>query len=140
MPLHSTADGQTLSDTFKSTGYEQSMAIPLLGEKTLPWSDGALTLRLSIGTMMELEDHMNMGLMTALQTRFADMTIRDLVMLLLAMTGRDFRDPQLIRNVAAELPRNDIAQTMLAVAECLQANLAPQLTPLTQGDDSAAQP
>ncbi|GHF18225.1 hypothetical protein GCM10017044_10920 [Kordiimonas sediminis] len=116
------------------------MAIPLLGEKTLPWSDGALTLRLSIGTMMELEDHMNMGLMTALQTRFADMTIRDLVMLLLAMTGRDFRDPQLIRNVAAELPRNDIAQTMLAVAECLQANLAPQLTPLTQGDDSAAQP
>jgi hypothetical protein len=66
------------------------MAKTICGEASLKVGARTVRLRLDIGTMMDLEDHLGMGLVPFLAERFQEFRIKDVAAFYAAMTGTDF--------------------------------------------------
>ncbi|MFC3051656.1 GTA-gp10 family protein [Kordiimonas pumila] len=103
------------------------MARKICGEASLQVGARTMRLRLTIGTMMDLEDYFGMGLVPFLATRFPEFRLKDMAVLYLAMTSGDFTD-ELAQKAAAEtLVKAGLAEAATAISSCLEATLNPQM-------------
>jgi Phage tail tube protein, GTA-gp10 len=102
------------------------MARKICGESRLKVGARTVRLRLDIGTMMDLEDHFNMGLVPFLAERLPQFRLKDLAVLYLAMTGGDFGDEIQCQKAGETLIRAGLAEAAKAISDCFEATLAPQ--------------
>ncbi len=101
------------------------MAKILSGETSLMVGGRTRKLRLTIGTMMDLEDHFGMGLVPFLTERFPEFRLRDLAVLFLAMTGGDFGDDTAVQRAGETIVKAGIADAATAISKCLEMTLSP---------------
>lgn len=101
------------------------MARKIAGETSLQIGRRKRRLRLTIGTMMDLEDHFGMGLVPFLTDRFPEFRLRDMAVLFLAMTGGDFSDDAAVKRAAETLVKAGIAEAATALSRCLELTLSP---------------
>ncbi len=109
------------------------MARKVCGESRLKVGARMVRLRLDIGTMMDLEDHFNMGLVPFLSERFPQFRLRDMAVLYSAMTGGDFGDENSRKRAAETLVKAGLADAAMAISACLEATLNPEAVPATPG-------
>lgn len=95
------------------------------GETSLLIGKRRQRLRLDIGTMMDLEDHFDMGLVPFLSRRLPDFRLKDMAVLYLAMTGRDFSDERNVKSAAETLVKVGLAESATAISACFEATLSP---------------
>lgn len=91
-------------------------------------------LRLTIGAMMDLEDHFGMGLVPFLAQRLPEFKLKDLSTLFLAMTDADYTDPAAVRKAGEQLIKAGLADAAIAISACLQNTLSPDVS----GDSAKA--
>lgn len=101
------------------------MARRMMGEARLRVGARTVRLRLDIGTMMDLEDHFGMGLVTFLTNRLTEFRLSDMAALYLAMTGGDFGDAAERRKAGEKLLRAGLTESATAISQCLENTLAP---------------
>lgn len=101
------------------------MAKSFSGEASLMVGRRKRRLRLSIGTMMDLEDHFGMGLVPFLTDRFPEFRLRDMAVLFLAMTGGDFGDDTAVKKAGETIVKAGIAEAATAISRCLELTLSP---------------
>jgi hypothetical protein len=106
------------------------MVKKIAGEGRLKVGGRTVRMRLDIGTMMELEDYFEMGLVPFLNERLPEFRLADVAVLYMAMTSADddlpdFYDPELRRCAAADLIKAGLTEAATAIAECLQNTLMP---------------
>ncbi len=75
--------------------------------------------------MMDLEDHFGMGLVPFLSERLPEFRLRDMAVLYLAMTGKDFADEKLLKIAGRTIVKAGLAEAATAISACLQATLSP---------------
>jgi len=102
------------------------MARKLSGEGRLKVGARNVRLRLDIGTMMDLEDYFEMGLVPFLIERFPQFRLKDIAVLFLAMTGGDFGDETEQKKAGAALVKVGLAEAVTAISNCLEATLNPE--------------
>jgi len=102
------------------------MARKICGESRLKVGARTVRLRLDIGTMMDLEDHFQMGLVPFLAERFPQFRLKDMAILFLAMTGADFSDEAAQKKAAETLVKVGLAEAATAISTCLETTLNPQ--------------
>jgi hypothetical protein len=107
------------------------MAKKIAGEGRLKVGARSVRLRLDIGTMMELEDYFEMGLVPFLNERLPEFRLGDVAVLYMAMTigdGEipDFSDTDLRRMAAADIIKAGLNEAATAIAACLKATLMPE--------------
>ncbi len=107
------------------------MAKKIAGEGRLKVGARSVRLRLDIGTMMELEDYFEMGLVPFLNERLPEFRLGDVAVLYMAMTigdGEipDFTDTDLRRMAAADIIKAGLNEAATAIAACLKATLMPE--------------
>ncbi len=115
------------------------MAKSISGETSLMVGRRKRRLRLTIGTMMDLEDHFGMGLVPFLTTRFPEFRLRDMAVLFVAMTGGDFGDEAVVKRAGETIVKAGIAETATALSRCLELTLAPQSEHAAPGKPQPAQ-
>ncbi len=103
------------------------MAKTIAGEVRLKVGNCFKTLRLDIGTMMELEDHFDMGLVPFLNERLPEFRLGDLACLYAAMTGADFRNEDTCREAAKDLVTAGLSEAATQIAQCLKSTLMPDI-------------
>lgn len=96
------------------------------GEASLMVGARTVRLRLDIGTMMDLEDHFDMGLVPFLATRLPEFRLKDMAALYLAMTGGDFGDEVVVKRAAQTIIRAGLSEAATAISACLEATLSPE--------------
>jgi len=101
------------------------MARKVSGESTLKVGARTVRLRLDIGTMIDLEDHLGVGLVPFLAERLPEGRLGDMAMLYLAMTGGDFTDQAAVKKAAEVLVKAGLTDAAEAIAACLEATLNP---------------
>jgi hypothetical protein len=101
------------------------MAKAISGEVSLMVGKRRRRLRLDIGTMMDLEDHFNMGLVPFLTERFPEFRLKDLAVLFVAMTSGDFSDNEAVKRAASTIVKAGVAEAATAISRCLEATLMP---------------
>ena len=102
------------------------MAKAISGEVSLTVGKRRVRLRLDIGTMMDLEDYFGMGLVPFLTSRLSEFRLKDMAVLYLAMTGKDFTDTDLHKAAAKSLVNNGLTEAATAISACLEATLVPE--------------
>lgn len=102
------------------------MAKKICGETSLKVGARTVRLRLDIGTMMDLEDHFDMGLVPFLSQRLPEFRLKDLAVLYLAMTGGDYADGEACREAGDDLVRAGLTDSAKAISDCFEATLMPQ--------------
>ena len=102
------------------------MARKTSGEVSLTVGKRRVRLRLDIGTMMDLEDYFGMGLVPFLSTRLPEFRLKDMAVLYLAMTGKNFSDVDQQKSAAKVLVNNGITEAATAISACLEATLIPE--------------
>lgn len=107
------------------------MARKVCGEVSLQVGARRRRLRLDIGTMIDLEDHFDMGLVPFLAERLPEFRLKDMAVLYLAMTGGDFSDAGQHKKAASDLVKAGLAEAATAISACLEATLAPTSEPTT---------
>lgn len=101
------------------------MAKSVSGETSLQVGKRRQRLRLDIGTMIDLEDYFSMGLVPFLSKRLPEFRLKDLAVLYLAMTGKDFSDETLQIAAVKTLVNAGLAESATAVSSCLELTLLP---------------
>ncbi|TNE60822.1 MAG: hypothetical protein EP335_17435 [Alphaproteobacteria bacterium] len=101
------------------------MARKLSGETALKVGARTVRLRLDIGTMIDLEDHLGMGLVPFLAERLPEGRLADMALLYLAMTGGDFTDRAAVKKAAETIVKAGIVPAAEAIAGCLETSLTP---------------
>lgn len=101
------------------------MAKKICGEASLKVGARTVRLRLDIGTMMDLEDYFQMGLVPFLAERFPEFRLKDMAVLYMAMTKGDFTNDALQKQAAETVVRAGLAETATALSTCLEATLSP---------------
>lgn len=101
------------------------MAKAVSGETSLLVGNRRQRLRLDIGTMMDLEDHFEMGLVPFLSRRLPEFRLKDMAILYLAMTGKDFSDQKKQRRAAQILVDAGLPAAATAISACFEATLSP---------------
>lgn len=101
------------------------MAKLLSGETSLQVGRRKRRLRLTIGTMMDLEDHFSMGLVPFLTNRFPEFRLRDMAVLFLAMTDGDFTDDAAVKKAGEAIVKAGVAEAATAISRCLELTLSP---------------
>lgn len=99
------------------------MAKPILGEASLKLSTGPVDLRLDIGTMMDLEDHFGTGTLNIVSQVLPRMRARDVALIHLAMTGREWRDKEVVDATAKGLIGEGIGTVATAQSQCFTNTL-----------------
>lgn len=102
------------------------MAKLACGEASLKVGARTVRLRLDIGTMMDLEDHFDMGLVPFLATRLPEFRLKDMAALYLAMTGGDFSDDCTIKKAGETIVKTGLAESATAISACLESILSPE--------------
>ncbi|UTW56190.1 hypothetical protein [Kordiimonas sp. SCSIO 12610] len=107
------------------------MAKKIAGEGRLKVGARSMRLRLDIGTMMDLEDHFEMGLVPFLNERLPEFRLGDVAVLYMAMTSKgdetpDFGSAELRRAAAADVIKAGLNEAATAIAACLTNTLMPQ--------------
>ncbi len=102
------------------------MAKSACGEASLKVGARTVRLRLDIGTMMDLEDHFDMGLVPFLATRLPEFRLKDMAALYLAMTGGDFTDETVVKKAVQTIIKAGLSETATAISACLEATLSPE--------------
>lgn len=113
------------------------MAKSISGETSLMVGRRKRRLRLTIGTMMDLEDHFGMGLVPFLTTRFPEFRLRDMAVLFVAMTGGDFDDDAVVKRAGETIVKAGIAEAATALSRCLELTLSPQSEQSAQPEHTA---
>lgn len=101
------------------------MAKKICGEASLKIGARTVRLRLDIGTMIDLEDYFDMGLVPFLAQRFPECRLKDIAILFVAMTKGDFTDEVTQRKAAETVIKYGLADVATAVSSCLEATLTP---------------
>jgi len=117
----------------------------LSGETSLKVGARTVRLRLHIGAMMDLEDYFNMGLIPFLSERLPEFRLKDMAVLYLAMTGKDFTDEALHVGAASDLVKAGLKEATIAIAGCLQETLSPTVStkptrPMKSGTPTKGKP
>ncbi|WP_374764263.1 hypothetical protein [Yunchengibacter salinarum] len=100
------------------------MTRPTCGEARLTLPDGSsATLRLDIGTMMDIEDWFDTGLVPLLTHRLPQGRLGDMAVFLAAMLGRDFAQKPVRREMAALIRDIGLVAVADAIALCLERTL-----------------
>lgn len=115
------------------------MAKSISGEATLQIGKRRQRLRLDIGTMIELEDYFNMGLVPFLSTRLPEFRLKDMSVLYLAMTGKDFSDETLRASAVKTIINAGLAEVATAISTCLERTLMPTPTPTARPTPTSKQ-
>lgn len=102
------------------------MAKSICGESSLTVGKRRYRLRLDIGTMMDLEDYFSMGLVPFLSERLPEFRLKDMAVLFLAMTGKEFSDHDAVKDAGAVLVKAGLAEAAMAISNCLEATLSPE--------------
>lgn len=105
------------------------MAKLICGEASLKVGTKTVRLRLDIGSMMDLEDHFDMGLVPFLATRLPEFRLKDMAALYLAMTGGDFSEEASIKKAIQTIIKTGLAETATAISQCLESTLSPDKRP-----------
>jgi len=113
------------------------MARKVCGESSLKVGARTVRLRLDIGTMMDLEDYFDMGLVPFLAERFPQFRLKDLITLYLAMTGRDFSDENKRRTAGEAIVKAGLAVVAKAISDCFEATL---VTPVEERNSKGDAP
>lgn len=109
------------------------MAHKICGESRLTVGARTVRLRLDIGTMMDLEDHLGTGLVTFLAGRFQEFRLKDLACFYAAMIGTDFTDETVLEKAAGTLVKVGIVQAAEAISACFEAALTPPASDQKKG-------
>jgi len=112
------------------------MARKICGESSLKVGARFVRLRLDIGTMMDLEDHFDMGLVPFLSKRLPEFRLGDMAVLYAAMTGTDFADPVIRKKAGAVLIKVGLLNAASAISSCLEQTLNPD----SAGGESLGKP
>ena len=96
------------------------MAKKAAGERSVKVGDKTVTLRLDIGTIMDLEDHLDQSFLEWTLNNLVRLKISDFAMLYLAMTGGDFTDKDKCREAGTMLYDNGFVQTSTAIGLVLK--------------------
>lgn len=95
------------------------MAKQVAGEYGLKTPEGTITLRLEIGTMMDLEDHFGIGGALILAEELTRVRMRTIAILYLAMTGGDWEDRDAQVEAATKIRDIGIDLVITGVSECI---------------------
>ena len=105
------------------------MARIIAGERTLRAGGKSIPLRLTIGTIMDLEDHFDASIFDIVSTRLAEGRMTEVVTVYTALSGRDITCDQAREAAGAELIEAGLVESMAAISACLQASLNPVKMP-----------
>ncbi len=109
------------------------MAKKIAGEASLKVGARNIRLRLTIGTMMDLEDYFEMGLVPFLTERLPQFRLNDMAALFAAMTGEDFTDEAKRRKAAEVIVKAGLQEAAQAISVCLETTLKPEATSTQPG-------
>ena len=112
------------------------MAKLICGEASLKVGARTMRLRLDIGTMMDLEDHFDMGLVPFLATRLPEFRLKDMGVLYLAMTGGDFVNDVAVKKAVQTIIKAGLAETATAISACLEATLSPETEKVSASENT----
>ncbi|MBL4838426.1 MAG: hypothetical protein JKY34_12700 [Kordiimonadaceae bacterium] len=102
------------------------MAKTISGEVTLKHGARKIRLRLDVGVMMDLEDHFDMGLVPFLANRLPEFRLTDLAVLYLAMTGKEYDEPEKVKAAAATVMKIGLMPVATAIGQVFEATLMPE--------------
>lgn len=102
------------------------MARKICGEASLKTGARSVRLRLDIGTMMDLEDYFDMGLVPFLSNRLPEFRLNDMAALYAAMTGADFTDGDVRKKAGEKLMQVGLMEAAKAISTCLERTLNPE--------------
>lgn len=99
------------------------MAKQIAGEVEVDLVNGKAKLRLEIESMLELEALYGVGSVRLISDVIAPMRTRNLAILLLAMTGKDFSDEVEIDQGIRQVLENGPSKIATALTDCLTKTL-----------------
>lgn len=97
-------------------------------------------MRLDIGTMIDLEDYFDMGLVPFLSARLPEFRLKDMAVLYLAMTGKDFTDEAKQKSAAQTLVKSGLVEAATAISTCLESTLSPPDENVARSTDASGAP
>ena len=113
------------------------MAKRISGEASLKVGARSVRLRLDIGTMMDLEDYFDMGLVPFLSERLPELRLKDMAVLYAAMTGGDFTDAEIQKKAGATIIRVGLMVATQSISKCLEHTLSPEAAAGSVGKQKA---
>lgn len=99
------------------------MAKKISGEVSTTLAGTTHTLRLEIDTILELEDHFDLGIGLLVAERLLRLRTADVTVVFLALTGQDFADSDLIKATNVQVLQEGVGTVAKACAECITQGL-----------------
>jgi len=99
------------------------MTKKISGEVSIKLGGKSMALRLDAGTILDLEDHFDVGFIHFMENKFAELRLGDLSVLVMSMTDRDYNDRDLVKAVAGDIVDAGIVEVVTLVSKCIENTL-----------------
>jgi len=99
------------------------------GEVSVKLGTKTHRLRLEMGTILDLEDYLDTGLLKLVQMEMGHLRLKTTGMLFVAMTGGDFTDEAHVREQMHQISPRDFSVLTQKVYECLIVSFGGEFTP-----------